>query len=129
MAIILKPNEFEKVNSKNSNFIDSSLFDVFKSERTSNEVIAIILTESGKRIRLSKIILEMLGNPTFIEISMEDSTLVISDSHLINTLDVKPSRVIYSTKLANRIIGMNPNIDFGTSGSTPMRIHKSFPGH
>lgn len=111
---------YNTVDSTSASFIDLGEFEAFQCETNSNGCLSVIPTESGKRIRFGKSLLETIGNPDAVKMLFKGEKLAICTVPL-NTpgsYQVKKGGVVYSTQLADQIISLNTNLKFAENSST-----------
>lgn len=109
-----------KINPDNENFRTLDSFKKFKCEKSTRGVITVILTDSGKRVRIDKSILEALGNPKQVATLYTENEMAICTCSAgdYGSLPIGKGGIIYSTELAEKIMEMNPNVDFKPNAST-----------
>lgn len=120
MKRISSSTGYEKVQSNSEKFVALDAFKAFKCQKFTSGVITVILTDSGKRVKVDKSILETLGNLEAVSTLFSDDAIAICASSVdcVGSFQIRKGGIIYSTELADKIIAMNPDVVFAPNTST-----------
>lgn len=104
------------INSENKAYVDFSTAIAFQSEST-NGCLTLIFTNKGTRTKLSRNLLEDIGNPEYVDVFLTEKNVSFCKSNGISEFAVKSDGIIYGTSLAKKIAEL-AGVEIQTKGST-----------
>lgn len=103
------------INHENKAYVDLSTAIAFQSEST-NGCVTTIFTKNGTRTKLSRNLLEDIGDPEYVDVFFTEKNVIFCKSNGVSAFAVKSDGIIYGTVLAKKIAEL-ANIEIQTKGS------------
>lgn len=114
------------INKEDVDYIDLNKVAAFSENTKSNSALTIIGTSQGDRTRLSAEMYKDIGSPESVWIGFAKSRLIIRkslDGEADGVNGVSNGRIIYNTKLANKIKSLS-KAEFKKNTSTGIGKYK-----
>ena len=120
MAKLIKRGNYPKVVFGSEGYSNLSEFTEIVADSGKNGKISIIFAGDCKRVKLNRDLYEALNNPRAVKMLWSADKLAIRavSEGIPGSFNVGKGGVIYSTKLAEKIIAIVPAIEFKGNATT-----------